>query len=168
MRKEARVDRPQRGRADRTGQLTCLRAQTHQGRPHHEAQTESPLPRQSQTTPRSQAQGQPHRRRKTQRNTRKQNAHQDPLGPQTESPQKTAEEVQRGQEDRPHPLPQVLPRLQGKPVQEQNRPHRGHLQGEDQTGGNTEARSPAGRSQTEESLAQKEEGRKTAEIVIHI
>ena len=168
MRKKARVDRPQRSRANRTGQLSSLRAQAYQGWSHHEAQTKSALPRKGKIAPRGQTQGQPHRRRKTQGNQREQDAHQDPMGQKTEGSQKAAEEVQRGQENRSHPLSQVLPRLQGKPVQEQNRPHRGHLQGEDQEGGNTEARSPAGRSQTEESRAQKEEGRKTAEIVIHI
>jgi len=166
MRTQARVDGPQRGRADRTGQLARLRAQAHQGRPHHEAQTESALPRQSQTPPRSQTQGQPHRRRKTQRYSRKQNAHQDPLGPQTARPQKTAPQVQGGQEDRPHPLPQVLPRLQGQPVQEQNSPHRGHLQGEDQKSGNPEVGGPAGRPQAEEPRTQKEESRKATETLI--
>ena len=166
MRKKARMDGPQRSRANRPSQLASLRAQAHQGRPHHEAQAKSALSRKGKTAPRGQAQGQPHRRRKTQRYQGKQNAHQDPLGPQTKSPQKIAEEVQRGQENRPHPLPQVLPRLQGQPVQEQNSPHRGHLQGEDQKSGNPEVGGPAGRPQAEEPRTQKEESRKATETLI--
>ena len=166
MWKKARVDRPQRSRANRTGQLKSLRAQAHQGRAHHEAQTKSALPRKGKIAPRGQTQGQPHRRRKTQGNQREQDAHQDPMGQKTEGSQKAAEEVQRGQENRSHPLSQVLPRLQGKPVQEQNRAHRGHLQGEDQKGGNPKVGGPAGRPQTEKPRAQKEESREATEALI--
>merc|ERR1712080_629789 len=54
----------------------------------------------------------------------------DDVDHQDESPEKTSQEIQGGQEDRPPPVPRALPQGQGQRVQEQACPHGVHPQEE--------------------------------------